>query len=94
MIVTAVLLAASSARIVFLNSEIKTLEASCVEFQARIATWGDKSPKDLQEAETEYAWLTNERDSKKESRTIWYGAALLSLIALVISLSLLIGNSK
>jgi hypothetical protein len=43
-------------------------------------------PQDIQEAETEYLWLWNERDSKKESRTIWFGAAILALAVGVIAL--------
>jgi hypothetical protein len=45
-----------------------------------------KMPQDIQEAETEYLWLWNERDSKKESRTIWFGAAILALAVGVIAL--------
>ncbi|MEK6648038.1 MAG: hypothetical protein AABY37_01835 [Actinomycetota bacterium] len=54
----------------------------------------EKMPKELAEAETEYAWATNARDSKKESRTIWYGFALLSLVALVTASIELIRNSN
>ena len=88
-ILTAVLLVISIARIVFLNREIKTLEKAGLKFQA------PEGSADLgkAEAETEYSWLLNERDSKKESRTIWYGFGLFSAVAFVIALSLLIGKS-
>ncbi len=111
MISAAALLAISIARIIFLNSEIKTLDAAGVKFHALIGPWEaenpidyttpetyaaskEKMPKDLQDAETEYAWLSNERDSKKESRTIWYGCAILFLAVTVITLILLVGESR
>lgn len=109
-ILVAVLLVISIARIVFLNSEIKTIDTAGVKFHALIASWEaqypidyttpetyaaskEKMPKELQEAETEYAWATNARDSKKEGRTIWYGCALLSLIALIAALVELMRSS-
>jgi hypothetical protein len=45
-----------------------------------------KMPQDIQEAETEYLWLWNKRDSKKESRTVWFGGAILALVVGVIAL--------
>jgi len=45
----------------------------------------EKMPEQLQDEETEYAWATNARDLKKEGRTLWFGLAALSLIALVTS---------
>lgn len=54
----------------------------------------EKMPKELQEAETEYAWLSNARDSKKESRTIWYGFTLLFAVALVAASIELIRSSR
>jgi hypothetical protein len=45
-----------------------------------------KMPQDIQEAETEYLWLWNERDSKKESRTLWFGGAILALVVGAIAL--------
>lgn len=109
-ILAAVFLAISVARIISLNSEIKTFETAGVKFHTLIASWEaenpidyttpesyaaskEKMPKELQEVETEYAWLSNERDLKKESRTIWYGCAFLSLVALAIASSLQLGNS-
>jgi hypothetical protein len=43
-------------------------------------------PPEIQEAETEYLWLWNERDSKKESRTLWFGGAVLALIVGVLAI--------
>jgi hypothetical protein len=88
-ILTAVFLAISIARIVFLNKEIKTLDKAGLKFQT------PSGSVDLAkgEAETEHSWLLNERDSKKESRTIWYGIGLFSAITFMIALSLLIGKS-
>jgi hypothetical protein len=40
-------------------------------------------PKEIQEAQTEYEWAVNARDSKKESRTIWLGASAMALVALI-----------
>lgn len=88
-ILTAVLLVISIARIVFLNREIRTLNKAGLQFQ----TPSGSVDLGTGEAETEYSWLLNERDSKKESRTIWYGFGLFSAVAFVIALSLLIGKS-
>ena len=88
-ILTAVLLVTSTARIVFLNKEIKTLDKAGLKFQ----TPGGFVDHTKAEAETEYSWLVNERDSKKESRTIWYGIGLFSVVAFVIALGLLIGKT-
>ena len=103
-IFVALILALSIARIVFLNSEIKTLDSASEKFLALVDSWrasspkGDTAlahemPKEIQEAETEYEWATNARDSKKESRTIWLGAALMALIALVTAVVELSRNS-
>ena len=48
-----------------------------------IAASQDKVPEELQEKETEYAWATNASDMKKGGRTLWWGLALLSIIAFV-----------
>ena len=110
-ILVAVLLAISIARIILLNSEIKTIDTAGVRFHGRIASREaqfpidyttpetytasmEKMPKELQEAETEYAWVTNASDSKKESRTMWRGFALLFLVALVAASIELIRNSR
>lgn len=111
MILAVLLFVGSVARIVFLNSEIKTLDTTGKNLHARIDAWETenpidyttpesyaaskaKMPKDLQEAETEYEYFSNETDSKKESRTIWYGCALLSLVGFVIALTVQLGNSN
>ena len=88
-IFTAVLLVISIARIVFLNREVKTLDKAGLKFQTPVGSV------DLGkgEAETEYSWLLNEKDSKKESRTIWYGIGLFSAVAFMIALGLLIGKT-
>ena len=88
-ILTAVLLVISIARIVFLNREIRTLDKAGLKFQAP----GGSVDLGQAEAETEYSWLLNERDSKKESRTIWYGFGLFSAVAFVIALGLLVGKT-
>lgn len=79
-------------RIYFLNSEVRELEKGAGDFLRRIQTWQSsmtsrsetstsEMPKDVQEAQTEYEWAINARDSKKESRTVWFGASLLALVA-------------
>lgn len=81
-------------RIYFLNSEIKELDIGAKKFLSRVENWAATSakggvavthemPKEVQEAQTEYEWAINARDSKKESRTIWIGASAMALIALV-----------
>lgn len=81
-------------RIYLLNSEIKELDAGAKKFLSRVETWASTSakggvavthevPREVQEAQTEYEWAINARDSKKESRTIWLGASAMALIALV-----------
>ena len=98
--VAGILLAISTARIVFLNSEVEILDDAGEKLQKviepqevkypidyttpeTIVASQKEMPQDLQEEETEYAWATNARDLKKEGRTIWYGLALLSLVAMV-----------
>ena len=93
-IFVALILALCIARIYFLNSEIKALDIAGKKFSHQVEAWRSTSakggvavthemPKEVQEALTEYEWATNARDSKKESRTIWLGAAVMALIALV-----------
>jgi phosphoribosyl-ATP pyrophosphohydrolase len=48
-----------------------------------IASSQEKLPEELQEEETEYAWATNASELKKEGRTLWWGLALLSVVAFV-----------
>ncbi len=89
-ILVALVLVACLVRIYFLNSEIKELENGAGKFLSRIENWKSTSgavaqemPKEVQEAQTEYEWAVNARDSKKESRTIWLGATAMALVALV-----------
>lgn len=93
-IFVALILASCIVRIYFLNSEIKELDAGASKFLSRVEDWALTSakggvavthemPKEVQEAQTEYEWAINARDSKKESRTIWLGASAMALIALV-----------
>lgn len=100
----ALVLALCIARIYFLNSEIKTLGVAATKFSGQVETWRSTSPKggvavthempkEIQEAFTEFEWATNARDSKKESRTIWLGAAAMALIALVTAVIELSRNS-
>lgn len=64
-------------RIYFLNLEVKELDLA-----------GRTLPN-----ETEREWATNARDSKKESRTIWFGASAMALIALIAAIVELSQNS-
>ena len=100
----ALILALCIARIVFLNKEASALDEASSKFQNIVETWRSTSikggvavthevPKEIQEAQTEYEWAMNARDSKKESRTIWLGAALMALIALVTAIVELSRNS-
>jgi hypothetical protein len=85
-IVAAAILTISIWRIVFLNSEVKTLDNAGIKLKKAI------KPQERQEAETEYAWTTNARDLKKEGRTMWYGLALLSLVVLITAVIELLKN--
>ncbi len=93
-IFVALILVSCIVRIYFLNSEIKELDLGARKFLSRVENWASTSakggvavthemPKEVQEAQTEYEWAINARDSKKESRTIWLGASAMALIALV-----------
>lgn len=88
-------------RIYFLNSEIRDLDKGAGDFLRRIQTWQSsvtsrsetstiEVPKDVQEAQTEYEWAINARDSKKESRTVWFGASVLALVAFIAAIVALI----
>ncbi len=103
-IFVALVLALCIARIYFLNSEIKVLEMAGKKFLGQVELWRSTSakggvavthemPKEIQEALTESEWAMNARDSKKESRTIWLGATLMALIALVTAIVELLRNS-
>lgn len=93
-ILVALILIACLVRIYFLNSEIKDLDEGAEKFLSRVESWVSNTPKggvavphempkEIQEAQTEYEWAVNARDSKKESRTIWLGASAMALVALV-----------
>lgn len=103
-IFVALVLISCLVRIYFLNSEVKELDAGARDFQRVIEHWASTSakggvavthemPKEIQEAQTEYEWAVNARDSKKESRTIWLGASAMALIALVAAIVELSQNS-
>ena len=92
-IFVALILASCIARIIFLNREIKTLDAASAKFSAIVEGWRSSPlrggvavdhdmPKEIQEAFTEFEWASNASESKRESRTIWIGAAAALLIAL------------
>ena len=91
-IVFGILCAGAIGRVIFLNAEIKTLDGASIRFESLIANWqkphlqGDEIPTKILEAQTEYEWLVNARDSKKEVRTVWFGGAALLLILLIIAL--------
>lgn len=93
-ILVASILIACLVRIYFLNAEIRELDVGARRFLDRVEGWVATSakggvavthemPKEVQEAQTEYEWAVNARDSKKESRTIWLGATVMALVALV-----------
>ncbi len=103
-IFVALILISCIVRIYFLNSEIKELDAGARNFQSVVEHWVSTSakggvavthemPKEIQEAQTEYEWAINARDSKKESRTIWLGASAMALVALVAAIVELSENS-
>ena len=83
----AILSAAGVARIVMLNSEIKTLIVATEKFRAIAQTEtaqesGMEQPVEVLEAQTEYEWLKNTTDLKKEARTIWIAGTAILLIVL------------
>ncbi len=87
--VIAVLTIVTLGRVLFLDAEIRTLDSACLRFGKLVKGWkethvADTSPPlNIVEAEIEYDWLVNARDSKKESRTIWLGTSALFVILLV-----------
>ncbi|MFZ2228236.1 MAG: hypothetical protein WA090_03080 [Candidatus Nanopelagicaceae bacterium] len=76
-------------RVVFLDAEIKTLDSATLRFGKLVKGWrathvaDTPPPSNIVEAEVEYDWLVNVRDSKKESRTVWLGASALLVVLLV-----------
>ena len=100
----ALILALCIARIYYLNSEVMTLNLAGEKFSTQVEVWRTMTatggvavvhdmPKEIQEALTESEWAINARDSKKESRTIWLGASVMVLIALVTAIVELSHNS-
>ena len=91
-IVFGILCAGAIGRVIFLNAEIRTLDGASIRIENLIANWqkphlqGDEIPTNILEAQTEYEWLINASDSKKEVRTVWIGGAVLLLILLIIAL--------
>ncbi len=87
-IIFGILCAGAIGRVIFLNAEIRTLDGASIRFGSLIENWqkphlqGEVIPTKILEAQTEYEWLINARDSKKEVRTVWFGGAALLLILL------------
>ena len=87
LVVLGVMAAGGLARVVFLNSEIKTLSVACAKFLAIAESSasipkGQKIPVEVEEAKTEYEWLKNATDLKKESRLIWIAGTISLLFVL------------
>ena len=91
-IVIGILSAMAMGRVIFLNAEIKTLDAASLRFGGLIEGWrklhpaGEPTPTNIFEAQTEYEWLVNARDSKKEARAVWFGGAVLLVVLLASAL--------
>jgi hypothetical protein len=76
------------ARVVFLNSEIKTLKVATQKFldiAESVPSAGGKSATEIEEAKTEYEWIKNTTDLKKESRLIWLAGTVIILFVLFLS---------
>lgn len=104
-IVLSVLFLLTLLRILSISKEVKELDVASASFGKTVQSWRESSgnaentlspetPKEVQEAQTEFEWAINARDSKKESRSIWLGASALSLIALGTAIVELLKNSK
>ena len=89
LVALAILTILTLGRVVFLDAEIRTLDSASLRFGRLIEGWqathvvGTPPPSNIVEAEIEYDWLVNARDSKKESRTIWLGTSALFVVLLV-----------
>lgn len=86
-----VMTAGGLARIVFLNSEIKTLTAASKKFLAISQSAANSEGKvavEVEEAKTEYEWLKNTTDLKKEARMIWIAGTVILLIVFGLALIL------
>ena len=68
------------ARVVFLNSEVKALKVAMKKFYV-IATsnpeTSGKTSTEIEEAQTEYEWLKNTTDLKKEVRLVWVTGTII-----------------
>lgn len=89
LVIIAILTVLTLGRVVFLDAEIKTLDSAGLRFGRLVKGWqathlaDTPPPSNIIEAEVEYDWLVNARDSKKESRTVWLGASALLVVLLV-----------
>lgn len=98
LVIIAFLTIVTLGRVVFLDAEIKTLDSASLRFGKLVKGWqaahldDSPPPSNIIEAEIEYDWLINARDSKKESRTVWLGASAL-LVVLLVSAIIEIGRN-
>ncbi|HUW87662.1 MAG TPA: hypothetical protein VMW30_04710 [Candidatus Paceibacterota bacterium] len=89
LVIIAILTVLTLGRVVFLDAEIRTLDSAGLRFGRLVKGWqaghiaDTPPPPNIVEAEIEYDWLVNARDSKKESRTIWLGTSALLVVLLV-----------
>lgn len=89
LVVIAILTVLTLGRVVFLDAEIKTLDSAALRFGRLVKGWqathlaDTPPPPNIIEAEVEFDWLVNARDSKKESRTVWLGTSALLVVLLV-----------
>ena len=91
LVLLGVIAAAALARVVFLNSEIKTLAAASSKFLAISQSGANADGKvsvEVEEAQTEYEWLKNTTDLKKEARQIWMAGTVALLIVFALALFL------
>lgn len=89
LVLVGVMIAAGVARVVFLNSEIKILAAASAKFLAISQTGANSAgvvPVEVEEAHTEYEWLKNTTDLKKETRLIWILGTITLLFVLGLAL--------
>lgn len=91
MVVLGVMVAGGLARVLFLNSEIKTLTVASQKFLAISQSGPNSEGKisvEVEEAQTEYEWLKNTTDLKKEARMIWIAGTVILLIVFGLALIL------
>lgn len=91
LIAVGVLAAGGFVRVIFLNSEIKTLSAASAKFLAISESGssipaGQVIPVEVEEAKTEYEWIKNTTDLKKESRLIWIAGTITLLFVFGLAL--------